>query len=298
MPNPIERWDQAKILEEVKTTGKSLEVECAMKFRASNAQIQPAGLELAPSWELDLSSYYRDDVSEKNREIDVIATRTSMQERPSGPINTFVKAFVSCKGFPADAGPVMCAMHENKTPEVIFGDSQSHGFSNDFASEAARNLLSAIGLRPEGTSIPAIVSYHVLKEKEGPAGTFNYSRDREREKDVFEQGMDTAIKAAIWWRWLTFPTHVHAAGAFVPIMVTEKPWWQFPVGTGVVESPALKSRGFMVNTYPITRERKRPPQVTSIICAKGDLDAVIDGLEVFGDWFGAEAARHFRGGAR
>jgi hypothetical protein len=53
---PIENWDRDKILALAKTTGKSLEVECALMFAAANAAVRPAAAggaaapPLAPLW--------------------------------------------------------------------------------------------------------------------------------------------------------------------------------------------------------------------------------------------------------
>jgi len=303
-----EAWDQTKILDLAKTTGKPLEVECALRFIESNASNAGAfgpsdatafDLVVTQPWRVELGSYYRDDATEKLRELDVLATRTKLiTRRGPGQIHTFVRVMMSCKGFPPGFGPVAFSLKGatvDTSPAVMFGESNSNGFPNDFVNEAAKKLLTAVGLRGASGNEPMIIGYNIFQE-EVNSGLKTYKRNKEREKDLFENGMDSAIKAAVAWRALIFPTHVPAAGTFIPIMVTEKPWWQFPVDGGQAAAPILKKRGFLVNSYPITRERRMPLDLLSLMCTKDELSGLITNIESFADWFGDETAMRFRAG--
>ena len=308
MPFDVESWDQAKILDLAKTTGKPLEVECALKFIESNtanaASLGPSdatGFDrvVRKPWSVELGSYYRDDATDKLRELDVLATRTKLITRHGpGQINTFVKVAMSCKGFPPGFGPVAFAMNGatvESNPAIMFAESNSNGFPNTFVNEAAKKLLTSVGLRGTSGNEPMIIGYNIFQEEAGGA-TKTYKRNKDREKDLFENGMDSAIKAAVAWRSLIFPTHVPAAGAFIPIMVVEKPWWQFPVDGGQAAAPTLKKKGFLVNSYPITPERRIPLNLLSLMCTKDELAGMIANLETFADWFGDETATTFRAG--
>lgn len=303
MTNPIENWDQAKILALAKTTGKSLEVECALMFTASNASVRPAvagGVAvpaLAPEWVVDLGSYYRDDMMEKTRELDVLATRVKKMGPDGRRIDTIVQVMVSCKGFPPDCGPVAYSMRidpEVGDPDLMIGAGLSVRAPDGFAAEAGRRLLTALELRPVAGALPAIIGYNVFKEA-GADDDPTYDRARKEEKDLFEHGMDSAVKAAVYRHWLTTGRAIPLA--FIPVMVTDKPWWQFPVDTGEVGAPELKKLGYLVNTYPITDGREEPIHLLSLICAKSEFARVVRGIETFADWFANEAGAHCGGTA-
>ncbi len=278
---PNDQWDPMKLQEKANTSGKPFEIACALKLIESNNAAHGSG---GPEWTIDLGSYYLDPTMGKTRELDVMATKMFVGSKGATRLRTFLKLTISCKGFAPGAGPITFSVPRGiqssaLAPCLLNGRSDVGGADVGFGQNAAASLLKTLGLW-DGADSKAIVGYDVYKEQGAPSCP-EYSNMRQEEHDMFEYGIDSAVKAAVFWHRLRFPGELSCGGAILPIFVTKTGWWDFDISAGTAAIPVTRHKGFLVNTYPISDRKEAPVSLISLICSEQAFGDIVSGIDTF-----------------
>jgi hypothetical protein len=257
MPNPTppEPSLAERLKDVAKRSGKPLEVVCARSFLQAPAI--PYNLnEEKERWKVSPSSYYVDGLTEKIREIDVIARRQRFTAINDSGFNSSLEVFMSCKGFPPDEYPITFSTMQTvemllESPPVVSFSANLPTVTPSIGKDAANALLWFMCGRNSAkkAALPQTIGFDIIKDPRSPGKDWRALGDR----TLFE-GLDSALRAALYWKSLTFgPFHNQSERTLrvqVPVLVLSRPWHQFSIDSGSVEEAVETSLGFTANPYP------------------------------------------------
>jgi hypothetical protein len=265
-------WDKEEIRKLAAASGKPLEVRCAEVF-------------LQEGWDVRLGTFYTDVASEKIRELDFLAERmipiqTINQNQDGIDYTLRFRILGSCKGFPAGRGPVAYSVFSSHTavekPCLICYECGLNGrsFALSMSLQSAWVLLQKAKL----LNSQQIVGFDIFDREElaqrpkNPSQPPQVKYSRVGDRDLYE-GLDTAIKAAIFWyredrrlKRLQIGGANHCSITLnIPLLVCSLPFWSVSIDGGKAGAPELRSSGFHVGLYPSGDSERPPEPITSII---------------------------------
>jgi hypothetical protein len=275
-------WPPQEIKALAQTSGKPLEVQCAQAFLASR-------------WIARLGSYFED--GDVLRELDVLAEKEQVIPDLSG-LRVRVRALISCKAFRPDQSPLTYSVSNSCVPSPRphlltehrairprANKGNAYGPLPDVEENAAARLLELAGL----TAARPIVAFDLIERsveaaKHNKPEQIEITRSPQGDRQLF-RGLDSAIKAAMFWqRHDRGDEHWHAT-LNVPVCVLSVPFWDVCIDGGQVADPEILKCGYQVNSYP-----RRPvnPDMMLLLWDVGDVFALVHALGYLLDWFRLE----------
>lgn len=264
---------RARLKDAARRSGRPLEVVCAQSFLEAPAIA--ACSDSREAWKVELSSYYQDGLSDKVRELDVLARRQRfVKVSDSGGFNCLLEAFVSCKGFSEDEYPVSYSVRKKVElqPEhpPVLPYYLSRPNRPKTGQDAARMLLWFMcdmdSVRSQ--NLPRTVGFDIIKPQQNqPAKDWKPTGD----KPLFE-GLDSALRGSLFWMKVGVPTfHSSNEGLLrvqVPVLVLSRPWQEISLDGGNVGDPVDCNLGYTANLYPIAPSPAAPAPIMTIVIAR------------------------------
>lgn len=289
----------ARVKEATRRSGKPLEVVCARSFLQA-PRIHPAHGEQREDWKVYLNSYYHDAISDKMRELDVLARRQRyVKVGDSAGFNCVLEAFLSCKGFLSDEHLVAFTMRrivdvKPEDPPVVRVFQASVPYPRKhIAQDAVEVLMTAMcGWRPgEAYAIRRTVGFDVVKDSHEDGAEWQSKGDR-----TFFEGLDSAMHASFFWSSITLPPfHSMNEGLLrvqIPVMVFLRPWYEISIDDGTRGDPVKSDLSFTANLYPLKGVNTPPASLFTLLVSRDRLPDLQKGLvDLYGrmwDW-GMEA---------
>jgi hypothetical protein len=287
-------WPPAEIHRIAKTSGKPLEVECAEAF-------------LAAGWKARLGSYYADGAFDVPRELDVLVEKSIKLDSVT-EVTARVRALVSCRGFPEERSPLLYSVSEKSVPSyeprlfvehrgpwALKPGSQPHGPLPMLEIKSARRALEFADL----TTARPIVAFDMIertetiriKKKVPQPPEVSYTRMKDGDSSIFK-AVDSAIKAAFFWRQEDYQKGVRFVTVNVPVCILSCPFWDACIDRGNVDQPEVFRKGWMVNLYPA-----RPHAAEGLMClvwSADQLAVLITALDSLFTWFSDEMNNAYR----
>jgi hypothetical protein len=278
------KWPPTEILRIASTSGKPLEVECAEAFLAAN-------------WTARLGSYYADGAFDVPRELDVLAEKSIKLDVVTG-VTARVRALVSCRGFPEERSPLVYSVSgtsvpsyeprlfvEHRGPWALESGSQLYG------PLPTLEVKSALRIREFSDLMTArsIVAFDMIertetiptKKKEPQPPVVEYKRMKDGDSSLFK-AVDSAIKAAFYWRQEDYQSGVGFVTVNVPVCMLSCPFWDACIDRGHVAEPEVFSKGWMVNLYPA---RPHAKELMCLVWSADQLATLIKALDGLFTWF-------------
>ena len=284
-------WPPAEIHRIARTSGKPLEVECAEAFLAAN-------------WTARLGSYYADGALNVPRELDVLAEKSVKLDSVTG-VTARVRALVSCRGFPEERSPLLYSVSgtsvpsyeprlfvEHRGPWALELGSQPYGPLPTLEIESARHVLEFADL----TTARPIVAFDMIERTETKAKNKNdaplvtYARMKDGDSSLFK-AVDSAIKAAFFWRQEDYQSGVGFVTVNVPVCMLSCRFWDACIDRGNVNQPEVFSKGWMVNLYPAHPHAK---ELMCLVWSADQLAALTTALDGLFRWFADEMNNAYR----
>lgn len=275
----VERWDAEGVKRAAQTSGKPLEVDCAMKFLGANTSP-----ELSPRWQVVIGSHYLDATSGKIRELDVLAVKqNSITVDSRQQFDCVLEVYCSCKGFSGDIGPVTYSVAESSVPNLVHPSllqtlpprrTEEHG---EFEAEVGKKLLTAVGLERE----PRIVGMDVFKEAPR-SGQRTREYIRLGDQDLFEKGLDSSVKAALYWK--SYGYYAGGVNVRVPVLISASKWWDCSIDRSVISAATLKSKGYITTMYPIVGSNVKPGSLLTLMWFADELPTLLRAFDAYFDW--------------
>jgi hypothetical protein len=279
---PNDKWPAEEIARLARTSGKPLEVSCAVSF-------------LEAGWEAWLGTHFEDDG--RVRELDILAEKTTLVPTAHARGATCTsRALVSCKGFPQDFSPLTYSVSQRSIPGldptlVASGIGFPRERSDDWPAfvekveeVGAATLLKELGL--QGAS--RIVGFDTL---EGQVKTDRndskvcFSRAKDGDRRIYG-AIDSGLKATLYWNGRTpnfwTPDRPQEIYLHVPVCVLSLPMWDARIDGGKIGDPCVRELSYQTNFYP-TRAGAR--QITVLVVSESNLRQVVAGLDKLHWWF-------------
>jgi hypothetical protein len=259
-------WPPEEVAKIAAGSGKPLEVTCALAFKKAE-------------WLARLGSYFIDPVTRSMRELDVLIEKTFHRSNDGHQLR--IRVLLSCKGFRPTCAPLAYSVsrdvvrpYENRLPSRVAEVNASA-----FEREAATQLLKETGLIAPARPI---VAYDVVEReeprKEGQPATFKPLGDK-----TLYAGIDSAVKAALFWKNYDGFVTGSASLLYVPVLVIGTPFWDVCIDHGQVGAPEILKRGYQTCAYPI--EAERMTAMTTLVWAAEELDELVEALGELSEWF-------------
>lgn len=276
---PIESWNKDEIKKLALVSGKPLEVQCAEAF-------------MNAGWQVRLGTYYHDFSSDRVRELDILIEKDETFVSNSQSWRIRVRILGSCKGFPAEQGPVTYSLSNPASPighsvhkPMFFYYTRGPfgtGIGRPLGKQGAEVLLAKLPFR----MTRQIVGFDIFQCKESlkTPGFPEYSRKTDR--DLYE-GLDSALKAAVFFdkadrqKFKGIIVGEGYAVLNIPLLITSIPFWDVSIDGGKPGDPELRFSGYHVGLYPSSDEAQQPFQIMSILWALPrihDLPVLLDSL--------------------
>lgn len=266
-------------------SGKPLEVVCARSFLQA-PRISPVHDEQREDWKVYLNSYYHDSISDKMRELDVLAKRQRyVKIGDSAGFNCALEVFLSCKGFLPDEHLVTYTMRrivdvKPEDPPIVPVLQSSVPYTRKhIARDAVDTLLASIcGWRSSETyNIRRTVGFDVVKDPLEEGVEWQAKGDR----TLFE-GLDSALHASFFWKSITLPPfHSMAEGLLrvqIPVMVFLRPWYEISIDDGTRGDPVKADLSFTSNMYPLKGVQTPPASLFTLLVSRDRLPDLQKGL--------------------
>ena len=292
-----DRWPPEEIARLAATSGKPLEVTCAVAF-------------LRSQWEAWLGPHFDD--GGQPRELDVLAEKTTVDETPTHKLGIMstTRLLVSCKGFPKERSPLvysaspasMTALGPSLVASQIavpgwWPDSRPH--LSDIEARAARHLLGTLGLRDNRQA----VGFDVIERSEYPQKSnlpprIEYKRATDGDRTIYS-AMNSALKATLFWNQHIPNSSTHDTQPtiilHVPVCILSVPMWDVSIDGGRVAEPKMQSFAFQTTFYPAGGEERQP---TTILADQAKLDVLITALDSLHNWLRQEIRARLSASAR
>ena len=286
-------WPPAEIHRIARTSGKPLEVECAEAF-------------LAAGWTARLGSYYADGALDVPRELDVLAEKSVNLDGATG-VTARVRTLISCRGFAAERSPLLYSVSgtsvpsyeprlfvEHRGPWALELGSQPYGPLPALETKSANRALEFADL----TTARPIVAFDMIErtetiriKKDGPQPpVVTYARMKDGDSSLFK-AVDSAIKAAFFWRQEDYQNGVGFVTVNVPVCLLSCPFWDACIDRGHVDQPEVFSKGWMVNLFPA---RPHAKELMCLVWSADQLAALITALDGLFTWFADEMNNAYR----
>jgi hypothetical protein len=230
---PYPDWSPDEIAELQKLTRKSGRI----------LEVRTGNLFATRGWLVHLSTYYVDLISQKPRELDVLAHRREVFQVKGHQCELRFNVMVSCKR----AGPIQNGMRQ-------------------FAVELGRYLAGSVDTNPNRHLLG-------LKVFERKGTSFDFVRDRDNE---LYEGADSALKAAVWHYDQRARFDVEIA---LPIVVLDKKITHIPIGATDSESPTMCDRSYLAGLYPFGGLGNEPTWLLTLVWSAEELDELIKLLD-------------------
>ena len=201
-----------------------------------------------------------------------------------------LEALVSCKGLPEDeyavtfSAPKDVKAHPEHLPSVL-----AHIRGRDTAAiklgvDTAGMLLFALCESDplKKARLRRTIGFDVIKAREAKR-----EWQAKGDRTLFE-GLDSALRAAIYWSGIRLPAvRADDEGLVriqVPILVLPRPWYEIPIdGTGNQGYPVPTSLGFTSNLYPVEGGSRAPIPLFTLLLSKERLPQLQKALlELYG----------------
>jgi hypothetical protein len=273
-------WDPEELKRLAHVSGRPLEVKCAGAF--ARAGWRP----------VYLSTYFVDAVTEKTRELDVLVEYFRPVSRsPGSDVRTSVgvRGLVSVKGFSEDQTPVGYAV-ENQAlvPSASLittrlGREHPGPFPADVAARASRFITESSALR-DASPLVAMDVYSKSRQSQP---------SRKRDSDLYE-GLDSAIKAALFWSDTDLRTGRAHAVINVPILVLAQPFWNIELQAESLKAPELRSAGYHLGRFAFPSFQRTTTvtvNVLSLVWSIDKLPELLTLLHDLADWLLTEIPR-------
>lgn len=292
-----------RIKEAAKRSGKPLEVVCARSFLEA-PRIMASINEQREAWKVHLSSHYLDELSDKIRELDVLARRQRyVKVGDNAGFNAMLEVFMSCKGFPEDEYPITFAIRETvevapEDPPIAPTYVSLPRKCPELERDSVEGLLYFICDMNSSKryALRRTIGMDVVRDLTEAGKDWKVLGDRE----LFE-GLDGALRASYYWRRLSLPAiHSTAEGLLrvqIPVLVLSRPWHEIPVDGGAIGDPVPTTLSYIANLYPMDGVDHLPVSLFTLLIARerlGDLQKALTNL--YGklwDW-GKEAYKNPR----
>jgi hypothetical protein len=273
-------WPLTEIRRLAGSSGKPLEVSCAQAL-------------LAHGWTAQLGSHFKDGALDIIRELDVLAEKTG--KVPNFEQVTFrLRLLVSCRGFLPDRAALAYSVSNVSVPTPKAGLLSSyrgrklnrHGTSTgpfyDLEQAAAAELLRLTLLNQAAPFVAFdLLEYSQPKSGSKPA---EYKRAGDGDRQLFT-AVDSAIKAAFYWRQQQYSEGGYFAVLNVPICLLAKRFWAVCVDGGRVGEPELRWAGYQNNSYP---DHPTHTQQIALVWSSDQISILIDALDQLFVWMGKE----------
>ena len=117
-----------------------------------------------------------------------------------------------------------------------------------------------------------------------------YTRMKDGDSTLFK-AVDSAIKAAFYWRQEDYQSGVGFVTVNVPVCMLSCPFWDACIDRGHVEQPEVFSKGWMVNLFPA---RPHAKELMCLVWSADQLAALITALDGLFTWFADEMNNAYR----
>jgi hypothetical protein len=139
-----------------------------------------------------------------------------------------------------------------------------------------------------------IVAFDMIERsetvKKGEAQTA-FVRMKDGDSSLFK-AVDSAIKAAFFWRREDYQTPQEFATVTVPVCLLSGPFWEVCIDSGRVGQPELLHRGWLVNLYPAPG---RPAQeLMCLMWSAEELPELIGALDQVFAWFSSDMNKEYQ----
>jgi hypothetical protein len=268
----METWDKTELKNLAFASGKPLEVRCAEQFYQKG-------------WHVKLGSFYR-DIDGKLRELDALVEKNQEHNLNGHPCEITLRVLCSCKGFLPETRPVTYSVSENKNvalkPAFMYEGRTRLGAIMERMGEKTADLF----IRREDLK-DQLIGFDMF-EKKTVKGTEEYRRKGDR--DYIYEGLDSAIKAAIFWFQRDKHTyqqlklqnyHRGYVTLSVPLLVTQHPFFDFTMDKGQPTDRVIRHSGYFVGYYPYREEE--PEKIMSLIWHVEKLTDLIKHLDFLFD---------------
>jgi len=265
----------SRLKEASRRSGKPLEVVCGRSFLQSPS-IPYKHDAKREEWKVYLNSYYHDGISDKMRELDVLARRQRFVPIGDGGagFNSMLETFVSCKGFGQDEHLLTFSVRRivDVNPEdppiipVQFSRPKS-------ASTIGRNavdilLYSMCGMNSEKTyDVRRTVGFDLVKDPEEAGKEWVPKGDR-----TFFDGLDSGLRASFFWRSIQLPKFNSMNEGLlrvqVSVMVFLRPWSEIAIDNGQLADPVKRDLSFTANLYPEKGATDPPASLFTLLISR------------------------------
>ena len=153
----------------------------------------------------------------------------------------------------------------------------------DIEKDGATWVLRNTALRAERP----IVAFDTVKRSEKvkggkPTGETSYDLGGDR---PLSDGLDSALRAALFWKWQDRQDGEQHYTLYVPILVLASRWWDTCIDGGQVAGPVLRACGYQTSRYP---HERRMVNTMVIVWSREELPALVQDLRKLFNWFGHE----------
>lgn len=256
-------WTAERIKSAAQRTGKPLETKVIQAFHQADWTVAP-------------STYYVDLVTEAVREVDVMAVKSKTFTIGAREGGCFLQAFISCKGVPDGHRAVTYVIPYDNLPYGFVGRALSSPTSESMDAAAkgwAEQLMSHTG---QGQArLIGFDVYEATDKEIVPRG----DRSLKGGEGSLYPGMDSAIKAALYWRQLTLGMSGEFRCLILPILVLSKPWFEIPIRGDNVGEPVEQETGHFTAYYPSDGNARHPEPITALVCSVSKLEGQIKRLD-------------------
>lgn len=189
------------------------------------------------------------------RELDVLAEKSVKLDGAIG-ITARVRTLISCRGFPEERSPLLYSVSgisvpsyeprlfvEHRGPWALEPGSQPYGSLPAFEIKSAIRALECAGL----TTARPIVAFDMIERTESigmkkgvpQPPVVVYARMKDGDSSLFK-AVDSAIKAAFFWRQEDYQKGVGFVTVNVPVYVLSCPFWDACIDRGHVDQPGRR----------------------------------------------------------